>query len=69
MWLQLQCLPGQQSSEGLAGAQGFTSKMVHHWLKVAHSHGSWLEASVPYLLPSTCQWAFLSDLTRQLPSK
>lgn len=68
MSLQSKCLPGLQSPEGLTGAQGSTSKMVHHWLKMAHSHGNWQEASVPSILPSTCLWACLSDMTRQIAS-
>lgn len=70
MKVQSKCLLELQSSEGLAGALGSTSKIVHHWLKVADSHGSWLEASVPSTLPSAYLWACLSVfMTRQLPSK
>lgn len=41
------CQPGPQSSLGLTAAQGPSSKMVYHSLKVAHSYGYWLDASVP----------------------
>lgn len=63
MKLQSKCQPGLPSSENLTGDQGSSLKMAHLWLKMAHSHGYWLEASVPSILPSTCLWTCLSVFT------
>lgn len=54
-----ECLPGQQLSEGLAGAQGLPLGKLS-LAQGSHSHGNWLEASVHCLLPSIHQWQLLS---------